>query len=82
MKQLDIFTLMERQIPTADLPKYIGEKLRLIEDGKEKTVMLMDAQERFGMMYVEVKAREGIAFHQWWKLEDMSPLWIRKAEEE
>lgn len=86
MKQLDIFTLTERELEVPELPKYVGKKMRLIGlregDPYEMAVKLKEVTKTEGGTWLTLEPRTNATFTKWIKDGEPTRLWIRKATKE
>lgn len=84
MKQLDIFTLTERQLEVDELPEYIGKRLRLIGlregDNYDMLVKLKEVSETKTGVFVKLAPRDKVTFNLWLRKDEPTPLWVRRAK--
>lgn len=87
MRQLDIFTLTERQLEVAELPKYVGKWVRLIGlhegDKSEMYVRLKEVSDTPTGVFVTLEPRkDGVSMTLWIRDDQPTRLWVRKARKE
>lgn len=84
MRQIDIFTLTERQLDAEELDQHIGEKVRLIGANKldEMTVKIRRAERSDSGVFVTLEHKDMERFNFWIHYGQPTHLWIRNARKE
>lgn len=86
MRQLDIFTLTERQLEVSELPEHVGEWMRLIGlhdgDTSDMYVRLKDVSDTPTGVFVTLEPRKRRSMTMWIKDDQPTRLWVRKAKKE
>ena len=87
MKQMDIFTLTERQLEVSELPEHVGEWMRLIGlhdgDTSDMYVRLKDVSDTATGVFVTLEPRkDGVSMTLWIRDDQPTRLWVRKARKE